>query len=64
LILALALTPAAGCSANEGESARECTDQVDNDLDGTVDCEDTGCCGTWICGVHCEGGDDDDSAGR
>ncbi|GEM_PF-2992744 len=52
----------AGCSGFEGEHARECSDQVDNDSDGLIDCEDDGCCGTWVCGIRCEG-DDDDSTG-
>ncbi len=60
--LAFALMGVVGCSVEEGATARECTDMVDNDSDGAVDCEDSGCCGTWICGVGCEG-DDDDSAG-
>lgn len=63
LLLTLGLLVAPGCSIDEGSTARECTDRIDNDSDGTVDCDDPGCCGTWICGVGCEG-DDDDSAGE
>ena len=64
LLVFVLLGGLAGCSTDEGQASRECSDLVDNDSDGSVDCEDSGCCGTWLCGVRCERGDDDDSAGR
>ncbi len=64
LLFVLLMLGLAGCSLEEGARARECDDAVDNDSDGAIDCEDDGCCGTWICGVRCGGtGDDDDSSG-
>ncbi len=33
----------------EGDTPRECHDNVDNDLDGLVDCHDTGCRDDDIC---------------
>ncbi len=62
-LIALAAAAVSACSVDEGLSARECTDGLDNDTDGWVDCADPGCCGTWICGVGCNDlADDDDSA--
>ena len=42
----------------EGDEAGECSDGVDNDQDGPVDCDDPGCFTATACV-----GDDDDSAG-
>ncbi len=36
-------------SAYEGDAAGECDDGVDNDDDGTIDCEDEGCQGAPAC---------------
>ena len=58
-LLALSLLFVAGCDAEvEGDAAGECDDGVDNDQDGTVDCDDEGCAIAAACS-----GDDDDSAG-
>jgi hypothetical protein len=59
ILLALVGALVTGCAKEEGQTAAECSDGIDNDSDGAVDCEDSGCCGTWICGVRCEGDDDD-----
>jgi len=42
----------------EGDEAGECSDGVDNDQDGTTDCDDEGCATATDCA-----GDDDDDAG-
>jgi hypothetical protein len=50
-----------GCGeGGEGDEPGECTDTVDNDADGTVDCEDAGCASDPAC---VDGADDDDSSG-
>jgi hypothetical protein len=48
---------AAGCGgkAEEGATAGECIDEIDNDDDGGVDCDDAGCAVWDFCA---EGGDD------
>lgn len=64
ILLATLATFGTGCAVDEGWTPRECSDGLDNDFDGGIDCDDPGCCGTWVCGVRCEGGaDDDDSSG-
>ena len=56
LLLALSLV---GCSTNdEGLVSGDCTDGLDNDEDGEVDCADDGCVGDY----DCVESDDDDSA--
>lgn len=58
-LLALSLLLVIGCDAEvEGDAAGECDDGVDNDQDGTLDCDDEGCVIASACV-----GDDDDSAG-
>ena len=42
----------------EGDEAGECSDGVDNDQDGLLDCDDEGC----AIATACAGDDDDDSA--
>ena len=59
LLLALALPLLAVCpsgclhhhdpSAEEGDEPGECSDDVDNDLDGLIDCDDPGCAGQPDC---------------
>ena len=57
--LSLAL-PACACGVYlEGDEAGECSDGVDNDQDGAVDCSDPGCAAAGACAVD----DDDDDAG-
>ncbi len=51
LVLLLALT---ACSDPEGSYAGECLDNIDNDKDGLVDCEDDDCSGS----SDCQGGGD------
>ncbi len=46
-----------GCAYVEGDEDGECSDGVDNDQDGTLDCGDPGCISAAACA-----GDDDDSA--
>lgn len=45
----LALALLLGCSGGdaEGQSAAACIDDVDQDLDGDVDCDDRGCADDW-----------------
>jgi len=43
----------------EGDKQQECTDGEDNDGDGSVDCDDTGCWGWPFCGGDDDTGDDD-----
>ncbi len=60
LALMLATATAVGCAPDEeGLEAADCTDGIDNDGDGDVDCADEGCAGGYDCPP---GGDDDDSA--
>jgi len=50
----------------EGVAVGSCSDGQDNDGDGTIDCEDSGCCGGIECGVcsdtDADPADDDDSS--
>jgi hypothetical protein len=55
----LALPAACSTTDGEGRTAAECTDGVDNDDDGDLDCDDVGCTGYDAC----EGGGDDTSGG-
>jgi len=55
----LALPAACSTTDGEGRTAAECTDGVDNDGDGDLDCDDAGCTGHDAC----EGGGDDTSGG-
>jgi len=50
-----------GCEAErvEGYSPGECSDSIDNDSDGLIDCDDSSCSGSPDCQ---DPGDDDDSA--
>ena len=49
-----------GCGeAVEGDEPGECSDTLDNDADGTIDCDDSGCASDPFC---VDAGDDDDSA--
>jgi hypothetical protein len=53
----------AACSAaGEGSISGECSDEVDNDEDGAIDCEDEGCVGDFDCFGSDDDDDDDDSA--
>ena len=57
LLLGLALS---GCgTADEGLVSGDCSDGLDNDEDGSVDCADEGCLGDYDCVAS---DDDDDSA--
>jgi microbial collagenase len=50
---------AAGCgSSGEGATTGDCSDEVDNDEDGDVDCADSGCIGDF----DCDGTTDDDDS--
>mgnify|MGYP006410957023 FL=1 len=44
-------------------SALECTDGYDNDCDGVVDCDDSGCDGSDVCAPQCSDGIDNDGDG-
>ena len=44
------LSTGGGTPAAEGDDAGECTDGIDNDDDGSVDCADDGCAGSPDCG--------------
>jgi len=46
----------------EGQNPGDCSDGVDNDEDGLIDCEDDTCQGSLIC-PGAGGGDDDDDGG-
>jgi len=49
-LLALGLLFVTGCGAEvEGDEAGECSDGVDNDQDGTLDCGDAGCAISTTC---------------
>jgi len=58
-----------GCEDIEGNEPGECSDGLDNDSDGYLDCEDSNCYGAPVCygGLPGDdddfGGDDDDSGG-
>jgi hypothetical protein len=58
LLLSVAVT---GCppEVGEGKSAGECSDNLDNDGDGAIDCLDAGCMGYAVCGG--DSGDPGDS---
>ena len=46
----------------EGDEAGECDDGVDNDQDGSLDCDDDGCAAAGVCaGDDDDSGDDDDA---
>jgi len=63
LLLCLALSDqACGPPVVEGQYPGDCTDGVDNDGDGLLDCEDETCSGSPIC-LDQVGDDDDDDAG-
>ena len=49
-------TVSCGNGSFEGQRPNDCIDGNDNDMDGTIDCEDEGCAGS----PQCEPGDDDD----
>ena len=53
----------AGCGASKGEGTGpgECTDGVDNDANGLVDCDDPGCAGSPDCVAEDSGGRGQDS---
>ena len=61
LLLMIALFGFIGCDSGEqaveGDDAGECSDGLDNDQNGDVDCADAGCLNATACS-----GDDDDSA--
>ena len=59
-LLSLAAGSVSGCTpSEEGLVSGECSDGLDNDDDGAIDCEDLGCLGDYDC---VSAGDDDDSA--
>ena len=59
MMLVLAVSCGGG---GEGAVSGECSDEVDNDSDGDVDCDDEGCVGDLDCVILDESDDDDDSA--
>jgi hypothetical protein len=60
LILVAAACGVVGPGGNEGSQPGQCSDQVDNDGDGQVDCLDSDCAGAPVCAGT---GDDDDGVG-
>ncbi|HCP44901.1 MAG TPA: hypothetical protein DIU15_02580, partial [Deltaproteobacteria bacterium] len=68
VVSGLMLVGGLGCADDqEGVVVGSCSDGQDNDEDGSVDCDDPGCCGGIECGV-CGGDDvasddDDDDSG-
>jgi len=68
LVAMLACGLALGCADDqEGVAVGSCSDGQDNDGDGSIDCEDPGCCGGIECGVCADdendAGDDDSGTG-
>ncbi|HCH66577.1 MAG TPA: hypothetical protein DFR83_27475 [Deltaproteobacteria bacterium] len=48
-IAAMVWWTACGGAKGEGSSPGECTDQIDNDSNGLIDCDDAGCAGSPDC---------------
>lgn len=51
VVAAVLLCVACGASKGEGANPGECTDQIDNDSNGLIDCDDAGCTGSPDCAV-------------
>ncbi len=61
LLLGSTLLTACPPEVGEGKSAGECSDGLDNDSDGAIDCLDAGCMGYAICGGGTDTPDDTDT---
>lgn len=59
-LVAAAVASCGGDEVTEEQTPEECADLNDNDLDGFVDCEDSGCWPLEVCG-HADGDADGDS---
>ena len=51
IVAAVLLGAACGASKGEGANPGECTDQIDNDSNGLIDCDDAGCAGSPDCAI-------------
>lgn len=61
LLLSSCLLTACPPEVGEGKSVGECSDGLDNDSDGAIDCLDAGCMGYAICGGGTDAPDDTDT---
>ena len=56
--ICLALLVACSSSEEGGEDVAECWDEIDNDGDGLIDCDDAGCIVLGICEGKIDTGED------